>query len=54
MAAIKEVKNKHGLSYQVTIRIKPYKTIYKTFKDASPRKAKKDAQQWASKIEYIL
>ena len=54
MATIKEVKNKHGLSYQVTIRIKPYKTIYKTFKDASPRKAKKDAQQWASKIEYEM
>lgn len=54
MATIKEVKNKHGLSYQVTIRIKPYKTVYKTFKDTNPKKAKKDAQLWAAKIEYEM
>lgn len=55
MATIKEIKNKYGISYQVTIRIKPYKPIYKTFKDfLNPKKAKKDAQLWASKIEYEM
>lgn len=55
MATIKEIKNKYGIAYQVSIRIKPYKPVYKTFKDfLNPKKAKKDAQLWASKIEYDM
>lgn len=55
MATIKKIKNKYGISYQVTIRIKPYKPIYKTFSDFNnPKKAKKEAEQWASKIEYDI
>lgn len=54
MATLKQVKNKKGISYQVTIRRKPYKTIYKTFHDDDPKKAKKEALAWAAKIEYDM
>lgn len=48
MAHIKEFVNKKGISYQVNIRVKGYKPIYKTFKG---EKAKTRAKKWASVIE---
>lgn len=48
MAYIKEFVNKNGTSYQVNIRVKGYKPVYRTFKG---EKAKTRAKKWASVIE---
>lgn len=54
MAYIKEVRNKKGVTYQVNIRHKNYKPVYKTFWDLEPNKAKKAAKLWAKEVELQM
>lgn len=48
MATIKEIVSKKGKKYQVTIRIKGYKTLYKTFD------SKTMAKDWAKDVEVQM
>lgn len=48
MANIREIKNKKGTSYQVTIRKKGFKPLYKTFDKIS------EAKKWAKEIEVEI
>ncbi len=54
MANIKEIKNKKGISYQVDIRVRGYKRIFKTFHDPIPSNAKKEAKAWAAQVELQM
>ena len=48
MATIKEVIGKKGKKYQVTIRVKGYKPVYKTFDK------KTEAKEWANETEIQM
>ncbi len=54
MATITQIKAKKGYAFQVDIRVKGYKRIYKTFRHPDMKTAKKLAQQWASDIELQM
>lgn len=54
MATITQIKAKKGYAFQVDIRVKGYKRIYKTFRHPDMKTARKLAQQWASDIELQM
>ena len=54
MAFIKEIKNKNGIAFQVQIRHKGYKPIYKTFVGTNAKEVLKEAKLWADDIELQI